>query len=81
MSESQNNACKDDRMKKFSKKFALAIGLLAVVSTTTFADPAPWFYWKNIISNERICAQFAPEDGWVKDGGPYKDARCANRFR
>lgn len=80
-SQKNSDARNDIRMKNLCKKIALGIGLLAVVSTTTFADPAPWFYWKNIISNERVCTQFPPEDGWVKDGGPYKDARCENRFR
>jgi hypothetical protein len=83
MSDAQNELCTRNRgrMNSIGRKLALAAGLLTVLSTTTFADPAPWFYWKNIVSNERICAQFPPEDSWVKDGGPYKDARCANRFR
>jgi hypothetical protein len=63
------------------QKIAVALGMLSLICATSLADPAPWFYWKNIATGDRICAQFPPEDGWMKDGGPFKDARCANRFR
>jgi hypothetical protein len=64
-----------------ARRLAAVIGLLAAVCTAAIADPAPWFYWKSVTTGERVCAQFTPGDGWNKDDGPYKDARCANRYR
>jgi hypothetical protein len=58
----------------------LALGVLAAMCATAFADPAPWYYWRSKITHDRVCAQFSPGNGWVQDGGPYKDARCAARY-
>jgi len=60
-------------------KIAVAVGLLAF-SCAAFAAPAPWFYWKSVVTGERVCSQFTPGDGWVQENTPYKDARCASRF-
>jgi hypothetical protein len=59
---------------------ASVLGALASVCVPSGADPAPWFYWRSKLTNERVCAQFSPGNGWVQDGGPYKDARCAARY-
>ena len=61
-------------------RLALAGALLAMFGTGAIADPAPWYYWRSIYTNAHVCAQFSPGDAWVKDGGPYKDARCASRY-
>lgn len=63
-----------------SARRALALGVLAAFCAAAFADPAPWYYWRSKITNDRVCAQFSPGQGWVQDGGPYKDARCASRY-
>jgi hypothetical protein len=63
-----------------SARRALVLGVLAAFCVAAFAEPAPWFYWRSKITNDRVCAQFSPGNGWVQDGGPYKDARCASRY-
>lgn len=59
---------------------AIAAGLLSVVCATSFAAPAPWYYWRSVVTADRVCAQVSPGDGWTQDGGPYKDPRCASRY-
>ncbi|HEX2603197.1 MAG TPA: hypothetical protein VHL60_00875 [Oxalicibacterium sp.] len=68
--------------KSFARRIAACAALLGMLSAAlpVSADPAPWFYWRSKLTNERVCAQFSPGNGWVQDGGPYKDARCANRY-
>lgn len=61
-------------------KRGLALALLTAVCAIAAADPAPWYYWRSKITNDRVCAQFSPGPGWVQDGGSYKDARCASRY-
>jgi len=65
--------------KAFLSRIAICAALLGALSAAG-ADPAPWYYWRSKITNDRVCAQFSPGNGWVQDGGPYKDARCASRY-
>lgn len=68
--------------KSFPRRLVACTVLLGTltVGLSAAADPAPWYYWRSKLTNERVCAQFSPGNGWVQDGGPYKDARCANRY-
>jgi hypothetical protein len=69
--------------KAFLSRIAASAAMLGALATTCApggADPAPWYYWRSKITNDRVCAQFSPGNGWVQDGGPYKDARCASRY-
>ena len=53
---------------------ALLVGLL--FSAGLAAQPAPWYKWKSKLNGKVICTQTSPGEGWEKDSGPYKDARC-----
>lgn len=55
---------------------AIAAGILLLALTSSFAQPAPWYNWKSKLNGRIFCAQTSPGEGWVKDSGPYKDARC-----
>lgn len=52
------------------------LGLLCTCATVATAAMAPWYTWRSQIDNAVHCAQTSPGFGWVRDGGPYRDARC-----
>lgn len=72
------------KMAKISFKKLLITSLLTSIATmplSAIAKPAGFYYWQSKTSNERVCLQFAPDKGWVKVNGPYKDANCRVKKR
>jgi hypothetical protein len=57
-------------------KIILAMTILSV-TTATYAQSAPYYWWKSKIDGKRYCLQTSPGDGWARDSGPFKDARCS----
>lgn len=55
---------------------SVAALLLCTWSAIAIAQPAPWYKWKSKLNGKITCTQTSPGDGWTKDSGPYKDARC-----
>jgi hypothetical protein len=55
----------------------LLTGIAAMtLSFAVFAQPAPWYKWKSKLNGKIVCTQTSPGEGWERDSGPYKDARC-----
>jgi hypothetical protein len=54
----------------------LLLTLIASLSVSALAEPAPWYWWASKIDGKRSCAQSMPERGWTRVEGPFKDARC-----
>ena len=52
---------------------ALVLGLWGAVAQ---AAPAPWYWWVSKIDAQRVCAQSMPEQGWVRDDGPFTRSDC-----
>lgn len=50
--------------------------LVCLVGSLAFAAPAPWYKWKSTLDGKIACFQVSPGVGWLKDSGPYDDARC-----
>jgi len=48
----------------------------AAVSGAAHAKPAPWYWWASKHDGQRVCAQFMPEQGWVRAEGPFNNAQC-----
>ena len=48
----------------------------SLIAFAALAQPAPWYKWKSKLNGRITCAQTSPGEGWEKDSGPYKDARC-----
>lgn len=53
------------------------VSMLSITSASTFAAPAPWYYWKSRIDGVLVCAQNSLGEGWKRDSGPYQDAQCS----
>ena len=53
-----------------------SIAAISLFSLGAIAQPAPWYKWKSKLNKKITCQQTSPGDGWTKDSGPYKDARC-----
>ncbi|MDF1484263.1 hypothetical protein PY257_03550 [Ramlibacter sp. H39-3-26] len=66
-----------------TKKLAAAVLLLMVTgqAALVWAEPAPWYRWRSRVSGAVVCAQASPGEGWVRGGGPFRDARCAKLVR
>jgi hypothetical protein len=58
------------------KQLALAI-CLAFFSLTAWSEPAAWYWWVSKIDGARVCLQTSPGDGWYRERGPYRNARCS----
>jgi len=55
----------------------LLFGLaLAMAAACAQAKPAPWYWWVSKLDGARVCLQTSPGDGWYREGGPYRNARC-----
>lgn len=50
--------------------------LLLVLSVPGFAAPAPFFIWQSKLDGGLTCAQTSPGEGWLRLGGPFRDAGC-----
>lgn len=55
----------------------IASAAITLVTIPALAGPAPWYTWRSKLDGKTVCTQTSPGEGWVQDGGPYKDARCA----
>ena len=55
--------------------------VVALLSLSVLAAPAPWYKWRSKVDGETFCAQTSPGEGWEKLAGPYKDARCEKYSR
>jgi hypothetical protein len=53
-----------------------ALCLLSLTSPLALAAPAPWFKWKSQLDGKIACLQVSPGEGWMRENGPYPDARC-----
>jgi hypothetical protein len=63
--------------KETEMKSKLSLALLAAIaSTLVLAQPAPWYSWKSKLNGKTTCKQTSPGEGWVRDGGPFKDGNC-----
>lgn len=58
----------------------LCLALLAVC-TGAAARPAAWYWWESRVDGQRACQQTMQGEGWVKVGGPFRDARCSRPLR
>ncbi|MBT8768657.1 hypothetical protein [Metapseudomonas boanensis] len=56
-------------------RLALLTALLTL-SCQGFAAPAPFFLWQSKLDGALSCAQTSPGDGWLRRGGPFRDAGC-----
>lgn len=56
-------------------KSVLAI-FLCLTPALLQARPAPWYWWVSKVDGARICMQTPPGDGWLRERGSYRDARC-----
>ena len=59
----------------FSYKKYLILFLL-LITGSSLAAPAAWFYWRSKLDFVLVCSQTTPGDGWEKFSGPFWDARC-----
>ncbi|MCY1289271.1 hypothetical protein D9M68_1009960 [compost metagenome] len=50
--------------------------LLLILSAPGFAAPAPFFIWQSKLDGGLTCAQTSPGEGWLRLGGPFRDAGC-----
>jgi hypothetical protein len=50
--------------------------LLVFCCAAALAGPAPWYKWRSAQSDNDICAQFTPGEGWVRVQGPFQDSAC-----
>lgn len=50
--------------------------LLLTLAAPAFAAPAPFFIWQSKLDGGLTCAQTRPGDGWLRLGGPFRDAGC-----
>ncbi|QDX82661.1 hypothetical protein B9N43_16325 [Denitratisoma sp. DHT3] len=63
--------------KKEAMKTRIALGCAAtMISLSALAGPAPWYLWGSKVNGDVICAQTSPGEGWVRAGGPFRDAHC-----
>jgi hypothetical protein len=59
----------------------LALGLaFGLAADAALAGPAPYYLWRSTLNDSIACSQTPLGPGWVKSGGPYRDARCEKRF-
>lgn len=60
---------------QFKRLFAL---LMLAMTFTAVGKPAAWYWWASRLDGQRICAQTAPAQGWLRDSGPFADSRCSD---
>jgi len=60
---------------------AKLLTLMAAVTLTAWAAPAPWYQWKSKRTGKLLCAQTPLGQGWEIHDGPFQDARCLKRGR
>lgn len=59
----------------------MLIATLLCCASVTRAGPAPWYQWRSRADGALQCAQTSLGPGWVRDSGPYRDARCLHPLR
>ena len=51
--------------------------LLGTLLLPAQAAPAPWYWWHSRLdSDQRVCAQFMPRQGWERGAGPFDNPHC-----
>lgn len=55
--------------------------LLFALVAPAWGGALPFYEWKNETSGSIVCAQTAPDKGWVKVTGPYEDLKCTTRVK
>ncbi|MGF6692620.1 hypothetical protein M2318_002692 [Metapseudomonas resinovorans] len=50
--------------------------LLFALAAPSHAAPAPFFIWQSKLDGALTCAQTTPGEGWLRLGGPFRDAGC-----
>ncbi|MDR2838469.1 MAG: hypothetical protein LBV49_07915 [Azonexus sp.] len=53
----------------------------AALAAPAFGGPAPWYWWFSRDSDQRVCWQTSPGEGWIKEPQPFRDARCRDRIQ
>jgi hypothetical protein len=52
---------------------------LILSSSALWAKPAAWYWWHSALSDQNVCSQTSPGEGWVIVKGPFEDAVCKKR--
>lgn len=50
--------------------------LIAHLSLTARAEPAPRYWWVSRLADAGVCMQTSPGAGWYRTGGPYRNGRA-----
>lgn len=40
------------------------------------AAPMPFYRWQSKVDGSYACQQVSPGEGWIRIGGPFRDAGC-----
>ena len=55
----------------------LVAAALALWLWPSYAAPAPWYWWTSRLdTNQRVCAQFMPSQGWERGQQAFSNPRC-----
>lgn len=62
-------------------RYGIAVGvfagqLFAVHTELAVAAPAPWYLWQSTSTQQKICKQVSPGDGWILFAGPFRNGAC-----
>ncbi|MDR2187493.1 MAG: hypothetical protein LBE62_05485 [Azonexus sp.] len=54
--------------------------LAATLAAPALGAPAPWYWWFSRDSDQRVCWQTSPGEGWIREPQPFRDARCRDKM-
>jgi hypothetical protein len=49
---------------------------LFVLTSSSMAEPAAWYWWFSKISDAKVCSQTSPGDGWTQGKTAFSDPQC-----
>ncbi|MFR0689627.1 hypothetical protein ACLUTX_09535 [Enterobacterales bacterium AE_CKDN230030158-1A_HGKHYDSX7] len=58
------------------RSYFLPFAVLLAVSFAATAAPMPFYKWQSRLDGAYTCQQTSPGSGWLKIGGPFRDAGC-----
>lgn len=73
------NKPRSESLPRLRKGVVLRIfaGLLIAAQTgLAVAAPAPWYLWQSTSTQQKICKQVSPGEGWILFAGPFRNGAC-----